>query len=455
MKLNRKNSLLLACVVCLPTFAQWRQVKKSVVHNVETRERVDLKRSFPIQKDKTVIEEKRQKLWKIWREAHLAHFTPQLQEGQKKVYEWTIPDTLEPNAILNYRFFETPAVKGKQRNRYVYAVESDSTKLPFFLYLHGSGPRDHEFKTGYKLAQHYGLGKTLFFIPQIPNVGEWYRWYQRSKQWVYDGLLRQVFIREDVDPYRTYIFGISEGGYGSQRLASFYADYWAAAAPMAGGEPLKNAPAENLLNTPFSLRTGEWDRGFYRYYLTTKTRMALDSLARGAVGHYKHWVTLVPESFHAINYTPSPQWLLQWRREAQPQRVCWEDFEMDGVHRKGFANLEVLKSPSAGRVRYDVNVEKNRVDVQVRDVQYTTTEVDPKWGIHLAFAKQYRPASGGKLRVYLSEQMIDMHKPVVVYCNGQKVGKIGVQPELRDMVRSLELFYDPLRIFSMHVDIDY
>ena len=49
---------------------------------------------------------------------------------------------------------------------------------------------------------------------------------------------------------------------------------------MAGGEPLKNAPAENLGNTAFSLRTGAEDKGFYRDRLTGYTAAALDSLQR-------------------------------------------------------------------------------------------------------------------------------------------------------------------------------
>ena len=67
----------------------------------------------------------------------------------------------------------------------------------------------------------------------------------------------------NINPNRIYVFGISEGGYGSQRLASYYADYWAGAGPMAGGEPLRNAPAENCQHIAFSLLTGSQDYGFW------------------------------------------------------------------------------------------------------------------------------------------------------------------------------------------------
>ncbi len=99
----------------------------------------------------------------------------------------------------------------------------------------------------------------MYFIPQIPNEGEWYRWYQRGKQWAWERLLRQALLRDEIDADKVYFMGISEGAYGSQRLASYYADYLAGAGPMAGGEPLVNAPAENLRNTAFVLRTGQRD----------------------------------------------------------------------------------------------------------------------------------------------------------------------------------------------------
>ena len=119
----------------------------------------------------------------------------------------------------------------------LFRSKGDAEQYPLFLYLHGSGPRDQEFQTGLLLAKRFADAPSVYFIPQIPQEGKWYRWWQRSKQWAFEKLLRQWLLSASVDPNRLYVFGISEGGYGSQRLASFYADYWAAAGPMAGGEP--------------------------------------------------------------------------------------------------------------------------------------------------------------------------------------------------------------------------
>ena len=130
---------------------------------------------------------------------------------------------------------------------YYYGVKgSTAGKLPLFLYLHGSGPKEQEWATGLILGNRFQDGPSLYFIPQIPNEGDYYRWWQVAKQFAWEKLIRQALVEGNVDANRLYVFGISEGGYGSQRLASFYADYWAAAGPMAGGEPLKNAPCRKL-----------------------------------------------------------------------------------------------------------------------------------------------------------------------------------------------------------------
>ncbi len=69
---------------------------------------------------------------------------------------------------------------------------------------------------------------------------------KKSKQFAWEKLLRLAFVSGNINPDKVYFFGISEGGYGSQRLASYYADYLAGAGPMAGGEPLKKCTCRKL-----------------------------------------------------------------------------------------------------------------------------------------------------------------------------------------------------------------
>lgn len=393
--------------------------------------------------DAGALDSVRGEVWRLWTQTVASDSLPALAPlGQAGAQTWTLPDSLEPAADMAF----------------YYGTKGSARQYPLYLYLHGSGPRELEWATGLKLALRFDDAPAAYFIPRIPNEGEWYRWYQRSKQWAFERVLRQALASGSIDPDRIYLMGISEGGYGSQRLASFYADYLAAAGPMAGGEPLRNAPVENLRNTAFSLRTGADDNGFYRDRLTAATARALDSVAAASPGDYLHWVELIPGRGHHIDYAPTPKWLGSHVRRLSPRRVTWEDFAMDGRHRSGFGNLQVIERPEGdpeARTRYDFSVEDNTVRLDARSVSYETTERDPYWGIELSARKSYEPVTSGRLRVYIDENMVDFSRPVIVIVNGRERFNGLLELTRENIERSCREFFDPRRLFPASVEVDF
>ena len=374
----------------------------------------------------------------------VAEFRKLLTDSLSKanVTTWTLPDSLEPNAKMNFYL----GVKG----------DMPKDGYPVFLYLHGSGPREHEWANGLRLAKMFQDGPSMYIGPQIPQEGAWYRWWQRSKQWTWERILRILMSMPEVDKNRIYVFGISEGGYGSQRLASFYADYWAAAGPMAGGEPLINAPVENLGNVPLSFLTGDKDFMFYRHLLTKTTGEKLDSMQRLFPNEYKHRVELIPDKGHSIDYTPTTPWLAQHKRNAQPRHFIWENLEMDGLKRNAFYNLQVLEETDAYRTRYEFTANAdNSIDIKVDGVKYNATWKDPHWGIDMLFSKDLTPAQHGHLRIFLSGQLVDLKKKVTVRINGKQVfcGKVKSSKKTRKL--SQELWGDPMRDFKHAVEVNW
>ena len=374
----------------------------------------------------------------------VAEFRKLLTDSLSKanVTTWTLPDSLEPNAKMNFYL----GVKG----------DMPKDGYPVFLYLHGSGPREHEWANGLRLANMFQDGPSMYIVPQIPQEGAWYRWWQRSKQWTWERILRILMSMPEVDKNRIYVFGISEGGYGSQRLASFYADYWAAAGPMAGGEPLINAPVENLAHVPLSFLTGDKDFMFYRHLLTKTTGEKLDSIQRLYPNEYKHRVELIPDKGHSIDYTPTTTWLAQHKRNAQPRHFIWENLEMDGLKRNAFYNLQVLEETDAYRTRYEFTANAdNSIDIKVDGVKYNATWKDPHWGIDMLFSKDLTPAQHGHLRIFLSGQLVDLKKKVTVRINGKQVfcGKVKSSKKTRKL--SQELWGDPMRDFKHAVEVNW
>lgn len=392
------------------------------------------------------INEAQSLVWKAWKQANNQlqepHLLPIDSIGKLKG-AWQLPDSLEPHATMPFYY----GCKG----------EKPQSGYPFFLYLHGSGPKQHEWQTGLALAQRFKDAPSVYFIPQIPHEGEWYRWWQKSKQFAWQRLLRQLMLNDSIDANKLYVFGISEGGYGSQRLASFYADYWAAAGPMAGGEPLKNAPAENLENIGFSFRTGADDNGFYRNKLTQYTKDALDSLETLNPSGFRHKVELIPNRQHFIDYSSTTPWLLLFKRNATPKHFIWEDFDMDGLHRTGFYNLRIDKRPCDSlRTRYEVNInDNNRIDIVIENVHYTTIERDPMYGIELKFKRTYTPSSNGEITLFLNNELVDLSRPVYITINGKRAFNSVSKPNLKSMIHAVSTFYDRERIFASEVKLKY
>ncbi len=392
------------------------------------------------------LQKVRQSVWQEWCQQLAQHDTlpafsfKALEEAS--AMRWQLPSELEPNATM-------PFYSGTKGSK-------PAEGYPVYVYLHGSGPKAGEWNTGLRLAQAFDDAPSLYLIPQIPNEGEYYRWWQKAKQWAWRHALEKVLAHPDVDASRIYIYGISEGGYGSQRLASFYADYLAGAGPMAGGEPLRNAPAENLCQTAFSLVTGELDRGFYRNQLTQRTKERLDSLQKVYPDEYLHRVMLEPGKGHAMSYTITTPWLKQYQRKAQPTHFRWENYEMDGIKRNCFYNLEVLSEASDDeRYDYEFSIKDNVIHLDVKQVNYIITERDPIYGIELNNTRTYTPAQHGMVRIYLSEQLADLSRPVTIYLNGTLLATQRPTLKRSTLTQSCALFADPLRLFPTSIDVKW
>lgn len=438
---------MLATTAAVPAIAQNNTVPTEEINTyfstVLAGEEANYETSTPLTLEQ--IEAAEQAVWNTWVEANNA-FKEEKLIGLKLLKnkpnsQWNLPADLEPNAVMKYY--------------YGYKGDRPDAGYPFFLYLHGSGTPSNEWSTGHGIAMKNEDGPSVYFIPQIPNTGEYYRWYQKSKQWTWNKLLRQLYVNADINPNKVFFFGISEGGYGSQRLASFYADYLAGAGPMAGGEPLKNAPAENCRNIAFNFRTGGDDTGFFRNTLTQYTKDAFEALQEKYPDGFVHHIELIPGYGHHIDYYQTTPWLVKYERNPHPKHVLWENYDMDGLYRNGFYNLYLEEDPRGRftyRVTYTMDIEGNEVNLKVQRTNYRTTETQS--GIEMAFKRSYSELNKGKIRIYLNNNLVDLSKPVRVVANGRLLYEGIVEPNVKDMVRSCATFFDPERVYSASVMID-
>ena len=158
----------------------------------------------------TDVKKMQQIVWDAWKEAN-NKFSEQKLINLDKLEKansgkWTLPQELEPNAIMPYYW----GYKGDSEPEGGFSL---------YLYTHGSGDKTSEWRTGINICQKFDDAPSVYFIPQIPNMGDYYRWWQKAKLFAWEKMLRLAFVSGKINPNKVYFFGISEGGYGSQRLA--------------------------------------------------------------------------------------------------------------------------------------------------------------------------------------------------------------------------------------------
>lgn len=380
------------------------------------------------------LDQSSKRIWALWKKANTD--TDELPEPVMASAE-----------IKTYPVFKWLMKEEDPMPFYYFSKEAQpKTGYPLFLNLHGSGPKVGEFNATIGWSLRYKDAPAIYFIPQIPNERR-YRWWFKSEQYAWEKLFRLSMVSGKVDANKIYVMGISEGGYGSQRLGAFYADYLAGAGPMAGGEPLRNAPVLNYRNIAFSFQTGENDGGFGRNTLTKRAKVVFDSLQSVYKGGFTHKIELQPGKGHAIDYTKTTPYLIQYVRNPQPAAVSWVLFPMDGRYRNGFYNVSInkplglIEGAEFDRAVFDLNMDKSKntvsLEVKLQDAD----------GQKSAAVKQ------GEISIFLSPSLIDLSKKVKVIYKGKVVFNDKLKLSDAVMAESCALFGDPERLFPAKVTL--
>lgn len=383
---------------------------------------------------KSDVERAKAKVWETWKRVNneierLPELTQSTVE-EPPLYSWELIDE-DP---MPYYFLRKGDEDAKQQK-------------PLFLNLHGSGPKVHEFSAALFLSKAYDDAPSVYFIPQIPSERR-YRWWFQPIQNTWERLFRLSMLNNEIDPNKIYIMGISEGGYGSQRLGAYYADYLAGVGPMAGGEPLKNAPLPNFRNIAFSFHTGEHDGMFGRNQLTALAGSKLDSLEAKYPGDFVHNIVIQEGKGHSVDYYQTTPWLVKHERRVAPAAISWVYFPMHNRYRKGFYNVAIDKFPGMkeedeyNRMLFDINFDKknNTITIDAKLMNDEMTEL--------------KETEGGQISLFLDDRYVDYSKKVKVVYNGKVVYKSKLKLTEENIVESCGLFGDPERLYPAKVTIN-
>ena len=223
--------------------------------------------------------------------------------------------------------FKNRVIKdGEHEMPFAYTVYGDKRGLKdLYISLHGGGnaPKkvnDNEWENQKKL---YEPAAGVYVAPRAPT-DTWNLWHEPHIDRMLARLIQDMIVFEGVLPDRVFLLGYSAGGDGVYQLAPRMADYWAAAAMMAGHP--KGVSMLNLRNVPFAIQVGGDDSAYKRNEVAKEYGQKLDAFQKDDPQGYAHFVKIHEGKGHWMDREDKVAlpWMAKFYRDPTPERVVWE-----------------------------------------------------------------------------------------------------------------------------------
>jgi len=313
---------------------------------------------------------------------------------------------------------------GSLQMPFSYTVFGDKPEDGRSLYisLHGGGgaPKrvnDAQWNNQKKL---YRVSEGVYLAPRAPNDA-WNMWHQGHVDVMFDRLIENLIVFEDVNPNRVYLLGYSAGGDGVYRLGPRMADRWAAAAMMAG-HPGNSSPV-SLYNTPFTIHVGERDGAYNRNKVARNWGRKLEELQQEEAGGYIHWTEIYKGKGHWIDNGASAAlpWMAKHTRNPLPNHVVWQ--------------------PNQHQRFYWLATNKLHGGIVRATLKGQTIELQP----------------GGlsEIVIRVNDHLLNLDEDIVVRSKGKELFRKRVERSIAMLSKTLDERGDPASIFSAEIVITF
>ena len=346
-------------------------------------------------------------------------------------------EAMQARLIGAWKARETPI---RRRELDSGVLSHADVKMPIFYSTHGEAPEggrslyismhggggappevnDRQWKNQQRL---YELDEGIYVAPRAPS-DTWNLWHQGHVDPLFDRLITNMILAEDVDPDRVYLTGYSAGGDGVYQLAPRMADRFGAAAMMAGHP--NETSHEGLRNLPMAIHVGENDSPYGRNRVAGQWKERLAKARAEDSDGYEHVVELHAGKGHWMDGDDGKAlpWMAQFKRRTRPERIVWKQ---DDVTHDRFYWLKV-----------EAPVGRDRVVVE-RDGQIFTV---------------LEPGAAKTLTIRLDDTMMDLDLPVLVKDVEGGVLFEGHVSRTREVLeRTLAERGDPHGVYSAEVTV--
>ncbi|MFT7618427.1 MAG: putative peptidase [Planctomycetota bacterium] len=314
----------------------------------------------------------------------------------------------------------------KMKFHYTVFGEKPLTGRSLYISMHGGGGapakvNDQQWRNQQRL---YQPKEGVYVAPRAPT-DTWNLWHESHIDPMFDRLIENMIIFEDVNPDRVYIMGYSAGGDGVYQLAPRMSDRWAAAAMMAG-HPNETSPL-GLRNVPFILQMGGKDAAYKRNQIAADWSKKLAKLKKSDHKGYEHFVKIYPKKGHWMDREDAIAlpWMAKFDRKLRTDHIVWLQ---DDVCQSRYYWLAVD----------DMNKKKGVKVIAKRRGQ----KIDLKG------------EGFSSISIRLDDSMIDLDRPISVTVNKGVVHKGPVKRTIAVINKTLNERGDPKGMFTSEITID-
>lgn len=304
--------------------------------------------------------------------------------------------------------------------------EPSDTGRSMFISMHGGGgaPKEVNDQQWQNQIKLYAPEEGLYVAPRAPT-DNWNLWHEGHIDGLFDRLIEDAVVFQNVDPDRVYLMGYSAGGDGVYQLAPRMADRWAAAAMMAG-HPNEASPL-NLRNLPFIIQVGADDAAYDRNKVAAQWGKQLDELRAKDPEGYEHEVHVREGMGHWMKREDAMAvpWMMQYVRQRWPTRVVWRQDDVVG------GRMYWLAAPQDQRVAGSV---------------LTVSRAEQVFTVEAAERIQ-------KIQILVSDDVVDMDQPVKVVMDGRTLFEGSVPRTIGNLAARLDERADPSYLFSGRIDV--
>lgn len=330
---------------------------------------------------------------------------------------------------------------GDLQMRFDYRVRGAKPAAGYDLYIsmHGGGEaaasvNDQQWQNQISLYQPPGI----YLAPRAPTDA-WNMWHRDHIDAFFDRIIHLAVAMQEANPNRVYVMGYSAGGDGAYQMTPRMADRWAAGAMMAGHP--NNASPINLRNIGMTLHMGGLDAAYSRNTLVVDFGRQIQRLRDADTAFYKYQVKVYPDKPHWMDLLDAEAlpWMAGFTRKPHPKKVVWQQDTTVGSP-IALIDPKVKDPPTQWRFHWI-----GRPDRKVSPRQARLTAEIRGQEVHV------NEANLDSVEVWLSDDLLDLDKPVAVFWKGNKVAEKLFARTSAPLYRSVDLRGDRELIYPVRL----